>query len=464
MATHDISLLGAIYPDVPAVKLPIEGGGTATFTDVSDTTATASDVASGKIFYAADGTTTTGTASGGGGTLITKSITENGTYSAQDDNADGYSQVTVNVSGGGSESVVSNVVNFIDYDGTVLYSYTPIEFFTLSEMPSNPTHNGLTSQGWNWTKTNILTQSGNCIYIGQMYTTDDGKTRLYISIPTETPSNRMTIQVRVGSTEDSSITVDWGDGATETIGSLFVSNYSHTYASSGNYIITLKVNSGTMILSGDKNNNILGSITGADHRKREWLKKVEIGSNVTNIGQYTFYYCWGMTSITIPKTVTSIGQSAFNGCYSLKSLTIPTSVTTIETYGMYICYSLSTISIPFETTSIGTYAFYGNCNLKSILIPSGITSLSSAVLRSCYSLSTLTIPPSVNTIESYVFNNDCSLGEIHFKSITPPVVSSTNAFTGIPSDCKIYVPNGSLTAYTTAAKYPSSSTYTYVEE
>lgn len=35
-------------------------------------------------------------------TLITKSITENGTYNAQDDNADGYSEVTVNVSGGGS--------------------------------------------------------------------------------------------------------------------------------------------------------------------------------------------------------------------------------------------------------------------------------------------------------------------------------------------------------------------------
>lgn len=41
---------------------------------------------------------------GGGSTLITKSITQNGTYNAQDDNADGYSQVTVSVSGGGSGS------------------------------------------------------------------------------------------------------------------------------------------------------------------------------------------------------------------------------------------------------------------------------------------------------------------------------------------------------------------------
>lgn len=38
--------------------------------------------------------------------LTTKTITENGTYNASDDNADGYSQVTVNVaSGGGSGGV-----------------------------------------------------------------------------------------------------------------------------------------------------------------------------------------------------------------------------------------------------------------------------------------------------------------------------------------------------------------------
>ena len=44
-------------------------------------------------------------ASGGGGSapvLITKNITQNGTYNASADNADGYSQVKVEVSGGGS--------------------------------------------------------------------------------------------------------------------------------------------------------------------------------------------------------------------------------------------------------------------------------------------------------------------------------------------------------------------------
>lgn len=65
---QNITLLGASYSAVPAVTLPKTGGGTATFTDVTDTTAAAADVASGKYFYTAAGVRTQGTSSGGGGT------------------------------------------------------------------------------------------------------------------------------------------------------------------------------------------------------------------------------------------------------------------------------------------------------------------------------------------------------------------------------------------------------------
>lgn len=105
---QNITLLGASYTAVPAVTLPKTGGGTAKFSDASVTTAVESDVAEGKTFLLADGSIGMGTASGGGGssTLITKNITTNGTYNASDDNADGYSSVTVNVPSSSQREIV----------------------------------------------------------------------------------------------------------------------------------------------------------------------------------------------------------------------------------------------------------------------------------------------------------------------------------------------------------------------
>ena len=68
MTTRNISLLGATYSNVPGVTLPVSGGGSATFYEISDTTAAAADVATGKYFYTASGVKTQGTNSGGGGT------------------------------------------------------------------------------------------------------------------------------------------------------------------------------------------------------------------------------------------------------------------------------------------------------------------------------------------------------------------------------------------------------------
>lgn len=66
---QNIVLQGATYSAVPSVNLPKQGGGTASFVDVTDTTAAAADVASGKYFYTSAGVRTAGTNSGGGGGL-----------------------------------------------------------------------------------------------------------------------------------------------------------------------------------------------------------------------------------------------------------------------------------------------------------------------------------------------------------------------------------------------------------
>ena len=63
---QNVTIAGASYSDVPSIQVPKTGSGTATFYDISDTTASAADVAAGKYFYTAAGVKTEGTGSGGG--------------------------------------------------------------------------------------------------------------------------------------------------------------------------------------------------------------------------------------------------------------------------------------------------------------------------------------------------------------------------------------------------------------
>ena len=55
-------------------------------------------------------------------TLITKTITANGTYSASDDSADGYSQVTVNVPTSAGASMNSQVAQGVNRVATTSYT------------------------------------------------------------------------------------------------------------------------------------------------------------------------------------------------------------------------------------------------------------------------------------------------------------------------------------------------------
>ena len=90
------------------------------------------------------------------------------------------------------------------------------------------------------------------------------------------------------------------------------------------------------------------------------IKKVVIKQGVTSIGDWAFYLCDNLTSITIPSSVTSIGNYAFKECSSLTSITIPSGVTSIEDGVFCECSSLTSITIPSGVTSIGSYVIWMN--------------------------------------------------------------------------------------------------------
>ena len=93
---------------------------------------------------------------------------------------------------------------------------------------------------------------------------------------------------------------------------------------------------------------------------------VNIPEGVTSIGEWAFYNCSGLTSISIPNSVTSIEYGAFENCSELTSINIPNGVTSIGESAFSGCSGLTSISIPNSVTSISEYAF-SDMTLRTIL-------------------------------------------------------------------------------------------------
>ena len=393
---------------------------------------------------------------------------------------------SIQTGGSSSSSVPPNEVNFYDYDGTVVASYSLEEVQKLTSLPAGPTHGRLTFQGWNYTleKVKAFTRPMN---VGAIYTTDDGKTRIYITLGEGRTSPLL------GCCPNGTVIVDWGDGTTpDTLTGTSTSTIkytpTHNYTSPGSYVISLTVNGTCGFLGGGGGNNYcyLLKYSTAEHMQNIYyqnaITKIEFGDGMTNIGNHSFYKCYSLTNIIISNSITSIEDNAFQNCYSLTNLIIPDSVTSIGNSAFYDCYSLTNLIIPDSVTSIGNYVFQNCYSLTNLIIPDSVTSIGNYVFQNCYSLTILTIPDSVTSIRTSAFYDcysltsltipvsvtsiggcafyDCyGMAEYHLKPTTPPTLSHIDAFSGISRDCIIYVPQGSLNAYQTATNWATYASH-----
>ena len=144
----------------------------------------------------------------------------------------------------------------------------------------------------------------------------------------------------------------------------------------------------------------------------QYVKKLIIDFGVTSIGEYSFYNCTRLESVTIPDSVTSIGGCAFSGCTSLTSVIIPNSVTSIGYYAFSGCTNLTSITIPDSVTSIGSYAFEDCTSLTSVTIGNSVTSIGESAFKNCTSLTSVTIPDSVTSIGESAFKECMSLTSV----------------------------------------------------
>ena len=171
----------------------------------------------------------------------------------------------------------------------------------------------------------------------------------------------------------------------------------------------------------------------------ESLQSITIPNSVTKIGDYAFGRCKSLQSVTIPNSVTNIGDGAFGWCKSLQSITIPNSVTKIGDYAFGRCKSLQSVTIPNSVTNIGDGAFSACESLQSITIPNSVTSIGSGAFSGCTSLQSITIPNSVTSIGNHAFNSCKSLQSITIPNSVTSIVS--RAFSGCTSLQSITIPN-----------------------
>lgn len=313
------------------------------------------------------------------------------------------------------ETLTEKDVNFYDYDGTLVKSYTAEEFAQLSTLPSNPTHEGLTAQGWNWSLANAKSYvaSYGKLNIGQSYITSDGKTRLYITLH----EGRLSPYLKLG--VNGLVDIDWGDGTShDTMGGSDISvlaTKSHQYSQAGDYVITLTITGNANITGGSvSGSSLLTNLSNMEIKQiyLNSIQKVEMGNNIS-IGNYAFSACYSLRTITIPKEIVSIGLSAFQHCYSLIAAIIPNTTTNLGSGLFYECNSLSIVSLSTGITTMNTQLFY-NCNsLKTIIIPGSVTKIGQQNFSGCVSLKLVIIPTSITKISDRAFSGCDSLSTIN---------------------------------------------------
>lgn len=424
-------------------------------------------------------------------------------------NAKDFSNEIRSIQSGGGEvvEVEEKDVNFYDYDGTLLFSYTLAEVQALTELPTPPTHEGLVFDGWNWEYEDVIALDYP-MDIGALYVTDDDKTRLYLEVEDE---EGVDIELSI-SVNGNFAYVDFGDGSGEVSFGQHSGKMAHHYAK-GNYVLTLRKGAAGFTLgSTDSTYNILG----LKHNSYTiGLKKVEMGSKIslaknafayTNIKTITFTKTTNVDAylfdtsdiqyIVCPPTTTNTWWSG-GFMASCKGISFPNGLKSVESPTFKGC-GFSHIYLPKSVTGIATSAFeasalrkivakgdinlgnnvFQNCplfakcevilsiipancfrscyNLEVVTMVEGLTDIKDQAFYQCYRIHELSFPKSLKTIATNAFYY-CGAVKFDFtKAEVVPTLANTSAFTGTPTYSKIIVPDALYDSWKAATNW---STY-----
>lgn len=150
--------------------------------------------------------------------------------------------------------------------------------------------------------------------------------------------------------------------------------------------------------------------------KGEEVKDLVVPASVSEISDYAFNSCLGLTSVVIEDGVKSIGYYSFDGCPNLTAVSIPASVHTINPDAFARCGALASLTLSDGVSVIGSYAFHCCKLLTSVILPNSLTTIGSNAFKECTSLTSITIPSSVQEMKASAFEGCTALTSATIKN------------------------------------------------
>lgn len=141
------------------------------------------------------------------------------------------------------------------------------------------------------------------------------------------------------------------------------------------------------------------------------LSDIILPEGIKSIGSYAFTDCYALTNINIPDSVTRICEKAFM-CTNLKEVRLPDELEEIGSNAFSICNLQKTITIPHTITKINEEAFSGNENLTEVVLHEGLMEIANGAFCGCYGLKKITIPKGTTKIGESAFE-ECGLIEVN---------------------------------------------------
>ena len=302
--------------------------------------------------------------------------------------------------GGGSaptEEIEEKDVNFFDYDGTLIASYTEAEAKVLTTLPTSPVHSGLVFQGWNYTLEEVIANA-EMADIGALYTTDDGATRLEIEI-----AEREVVKVSFSQTKAEGVSIDWGFGKSERSAAVAGDACTYyAYEQPGRYTVTLTVDKDCEIALGANGSPLICTdYVETDEVAHNTLRNAYIGDRVTKFNNSAFLNHYALHSISMNKGVIALGERSFNSS-SIEFIAIPSGIDTIPYNAFDTCRCLKSISLPVSVQNLEQNSIY-QCDVLKRLNLKHITNPQTSAVAYDGVISEI----SVNADITYIPNNFC---------------------------------------------------------